>query len=77
VKERSSSTVFHRTVIGWLRAMLLASTALVLATPSTAVALPTPPGDSAVPSPEIRVPLPAVLRIPLRAPLWLQPPVIH
>lgn len=76
MKERSSSTVFHRSMIGWLGAMLLASTGLVLATPSTAVALPTPPGDSAVPSPEIRVPLPAVLRIPLPAPAWLQPPAI-
>ena len=77
MKERSSSTVFHRSMIGWLGAMLLASTGLVLAKPSTAVALPTPPGDSAVPAPEIRVPLPAVLRVPLPAPAWLQPPDIH
>ncbi len=69
MKERSNSTVFHRTVIGWLGAM-----ALVLAIPSSAVALPTPPEDSVVPSPEIEVPLPAVLRVPLPAPAWLKPP---
>lgn len=73
MKERSSSTVFHRTVIGWLGAMLLASTALVLATPSTAVAMP-PHIYPMLPSPDITVPLPAVLRVPLPAPAWLQPP---
>ena len=77
VMERSSSTVLHRTVMGGVGAMLLASTALVLISPSTAVALPTPLGDPAVPSPDIRVPLPAVLRIPMPAPAWLQPPSTH
>ncbi|MGH8975395.1 MAG: hypothetical protein ACRD0C_19595 [Acidimicrobiia bacterium] len=56
-----------RTVVGWLGAVALASTGLVLGFPSPSLALP-PWAAPAVPSPEIRVPLPAVLRIPMPAP---------
>jgi hypothetical protein len=59
-------------VTGWLGAMLLAATALVVVMPAPLRALPAPAEVAEVPSPELRVPLPADLRIRMPAPRWLQ-----
>jgi hypothetical protein len=72
--EDRPSMIRSRTVTGWLGALLLGSTALVVVIPAPLRVLPAPAEVAEVVSPALRVPLPAVLRVPMPAPRWLQMP---